>query len=117
VKSGKESRSLPNDLLPTDVTLEQALHLLSQPKTRGRGRAAPEPLKVFDPSPVTKQPIKLLSGRYGAYVTDGETNATLPRDIAPENCTFPDAVRLLEVRAAKGPPVKKARRKKSPRKS
>jgi DNA topoisomerase-1 len=117
VKCGKESRSLPADLPPTDVNLEQALHLLAQPKTRGRGRATPEPLKVFDPSPVTKQPIKLLSGRYGAYVTDGETNATLPRDIAPENCTFADAVRLLEERAAKGPPVKKSRRgKKAPRK-
>jgi DNA topoisomerase-1 len=105
-------------LAPTDVTLEQALHLLAQPKTRGRGRAAtPEPLKVFDPSPVTKQPIKLLSGRYGAYVTDGTTNATLPRDITPEALTFPDAVRLLEERAAKGPPVKKGRRKKAPRKS
>jgi DNA topoisomerase-1 len=118
VKCGKESRSLPSDIPPTDVTLEQALHLLAQPKTRGRGRAAtPEPLKVFDPSPVTKQPIKLLSGRYGAYVTDGETNATLPRDISPENCTFADAVRLLEERAAKGPPVKKGRgRKKAAKK-
>lgn len=117
VKSGKESRSLPNDLAPTDVTLEQALHLLAQPKTRGRGRGAtPEPLKVFDPSPVTKQPIKLLSGRYGAYVTDGTTNATLPRDITPENLTFPDAVRLLEERAAKGPPIKKGRGRKKPAK-
>lgn len=112
VKSGKESRSLPADLAPTDVTLEQALHFLSQPKTRGRGRATPEPLKVFEPSPVTKEPIKLLSGRYGAYVTDGTTNATLPRDITPEACTFEDAVRLLEERAAKGPPVKKGRGKK-----
>jgi DNA topoisomerase-1 len=104
---------------PTVVTLEQALHLLAQPKTRGRGRGAtPEPLKVFDPSPKTKQPIKLLSGRYGAYVSDGETNATLPRDITPENCTFEDAVRLLEERFAKGPPIKKGRgRKKAPKKS
>jgi DNA topoisomerase-1 len=113
VKSGKESRSLPNDLAPTDVTLEQALHLLAQPKTRGRGRAAaPEPLKVFEPSPETKQPIKLLSGRYGAYVTDGETNATLPRDISPENLTFADAVQLLAERKAKGPPKKWRGRKK-----
>jgi DNA topoisomerase-1 len=114
VKCGKESRSLPNDLAPTDVNLEQALHLLAQPKTRGRGRgAAPEPLKVFEPSPVTKEPIKLLSGRYGAYVSDGETNATLPRDLTPETCTFHDAVRLLEERKAKGPPVKKGRGRKS----
>jgi DNA topoisomerase-1 len=110
VKCGKESRSLPADQPPTDVTLDQALVLLAQPKQRGRGRAAaPEPIKVFDPSPATKQPIKLLSGRYGAYVTDGETNATLPRDMTPENLTFDDAVRLLAERAAKGPPVKKRR--------
>jgi DNA topoisomerase-1 len=95
---------------PIDVTLEQALQLLAQPKARGRGRAAaPEPLKVFEPSPVTKQPIKLLSGRYGFYVTDGETNASLSRDMTPDNCTFDDAVRLLAERASKGPAPKKRR--------
>jgi DNA topoisomerase I len=110
VKCGTETRSLPREMPPTDVTLEQALGLLAQPKARGRGRAAPaEPLKVFEPSPATKQPIKLLSGRYGAYVTDGETNASLPRDLSPETITFDDAVRLLAERAAKGPPVKKRR--------
>ncbi len=109
VKTGKESRSLPADITPLDVNLEQALHLLSQPKTRGRGRVAPEPIKVFDPSPVTKEPIKLLSGRYGAYVSDGETNATLPRDMKPEDCSFEQAINLLAERAAKGPPAKKRR--------
>jgi len=110
VKCGTETRSLPKDMPPIDVTLDQALGLLAQPKARGRGRAAPqEPIKVFEPSPITKQPIKLLSGRYGAYVTDGETNASLPRDLTPENCTFDDAVRLLAERAAKGPPARKRR--------
>ena len=81
VKCGTETRSLPADLSPLDVTLEEALELLAQPKTRGRRQAGPqEPLKVFPESPVTGQPIKLLSGRYGPYVADGTTNASLPKN-------------------------------------
>lgn len=122
IKCGTETRSLPADMPPTDVTLEQSLVLLAQPKARGRGRAAAaEPIKTFEASPVTKQPIKLLNGRYGAYVTDGETNASLPRDVTADACTFDDAVRLLAERASKGPPVKKkgrapAKKKKSAKK-
>jgi DNA topoisomerase-1 len=105
IKCGSETRSLPKETSPLDVTLEQAVELLAQPKTRGRGRAsAPrEPLKTFDDSPVTKQPVKLLSGRYGNYVTDGVTNATLPRDYTPESLTFEQALNLLAERAARGP--------------
>jgi hypothetical protein len=62
-----------------------------------------EPLKTFDASPVTKQPVKLLSGRFGDYVTDGVTNATLPRDFTPESLTFEQALNLLAERAARGP--------------
>jgi len=115
VKSGEETRSLPADISPLDVTLEQAVHLLSQPKTHGRGRAAAkrEPLKVFDESPVTKQKIQLLDGRYGPYVTDGETNASLPKGIAVEELKFEEALDLLAARAAAGPPKKKAAKKKT----
>lgn len=110
VSCGKETRSLPKDMSPIDITFEQAVELLAQPKQRGRGRAAPaEPLKVFAESPVTKQPVKLLSGRYGNYVTDGETNATVPKELAPEELTFDRSLQLLADRAALGPP-KKARR-------
>jgi DNA topoisomerase-1 len=127
IKAGSETRSLPKEVSPLDVTFEQALELLAQPKQRGRGRGAPrEPLKTFDPSPVTTQPIKLLAGRYGAYVTDGETNASLPKDILAEEITFDQAVQLLADRAAKGPskssrrrPVKKtaAPKKAAPKKA
>jgi DNA topoisomerase-1 len=111
IKCGDETRSLPAGLSPLDVTLEQALALLALPKTRGRGRAAPrEPIRTLPASPVTKQPIQLLDGRYGPYVTDGGTNASLPRDVAPEALTFEQAVRLLAERAAKGPPARKTRR-------
>ena len=76
---------MPADISPLDVTLEQALELLAQPKARPRrDGSASEPLKVFDASPVTGQPVQLLDGRYGPYVTDGETNASLPRTMTPE---------------------------------
>ncbi len=113
VKSGEETRSLPADISPLDVTLEQAIHLLSQPKQHGRGRAAAkrEPLKVFDASPVTNEKVQLLDGRYGPYVTDGETNASLPKGTAVEELTFQEALDLLAARAAAGPPKKKAKKK------
>jgi DNA topoisomerase-1 len=111
IKCSNETRSLPKEVSPLDVTLQQALELLAQPKARGRGRAAAprEPLKTFDQSPVTGEPIKLLSGRYGNYVTDGVTNATLPKDISPEQLTLPQALDLLAERAARGPSPKARR--------
>lgn len=113
IKCDKETRSLPADISPLDVTLEQAIELLKQPKTRGRGRAAPkEPIKVFEKSPVTDEPIKLLDGRYGPYVTDGETNASLPKGSAPDELTFDQAVNLLAERAARGGTKKKKKAKK-----
>ncbi len=111
VKCGDETRSLPEELTPMDVTLEQALALLAQPKT-GRGRrasAAKEPLKVFDVSPVTSQPVRLLDGRYGPYVTDGQTNASLPKGVTVESVTLASALQLLAERAAKGPAPKRRR--------
>ena len=112
-----ETRSLPAGVSPLDVTFEQAMELLAQPKTVGRGRgAAREPLKAFGASPVTTNPVHLLSGRYGMYVTDGVTNATLPRGTSPEELTFEYALNLLKVRAEQGPSerqLKKAAAKKA----
>lgn len=111
VKCGEETRSLPAEVSPLDVTLDQALELLAQPKTRGRRAAAKrEPLRVFDESPVTGNKVQLLDGRYGPYVTDGETNASLPKTQNPEELTFNEALNLLATRAAKGPAKKKAAR-------
>lgn len=113
IKCGAETRSLPDDLSPLNVTLEQSLALLAQPKTRGRrdGAAAKkEPLRVFDASPVTKQPVRLLDGRYGPYVTDGQTNASLPKNTAAADFTFQQALDLLAERAAKAPAPKRAKR-------
>jgi DNA topoisomerase I len=112
VKCGEETRSLPDGLSPLDVTLPQAVDLLAQPKTRrGGGAARREPVKVFDPSPVTGQPVRLLQGRYGPYVTDGVTNASLPRGTTVEEVLFEYALNLLAERAAAGPPKSRGRRK------
>ncbi len=112
VKCGTETRSLPVNLSPLDVTLEEAMELLAQPKTRGRRQAgSQEPLKVFPESPVTGQPIKLLSGRYGPYVADGTTNASLPKGTTPEDLTFEQACQLLATRAALGGAKKSPARK------
>jgi DNA topoisomerase-1 len=97
-----------------DITLSEALELLAQPRYAGRGRTAPrEPLRVFEASPVTEQPIKLLDGRYGPYVTDGQTNASLPKGVTPDEVTFEQAVQLLAERAAKGTTGRSRGRKKA----
>ncbi|MCY2997043.1 MAG: DNA topoisomerase I, partial [Planctomycetota bacterium] len=108
---GTESRSIPAQYSLLEITLEQALEVLAQPKAPGRGRgvAAP-PLKTLEASPVTGKPIELRDGRYGLYVTDGETNASLPKDASGDTLTFEQAVSLLEARAAAGP-SKKAKAK------
>ena len=118
VKCGAETRSLPADVSPLDVTLDQAIDLLNQPKQRGRGRgAAKPPLKVFEKkSPVTENQVQLLDGRYGPYVTDGETNASLPKGSSPEELTFDEALDLLAARAAAGGTKKKKAKKKAAKK-
>jgi DNA topoisomerase I len=114
VKCGDETRSLPAEISPIDVTLEKALELLAQPKAQRRGFGAPrEPVKVFDESPVTKQRIQLLEGRYGLYLNDGTTNASLPKGMSPDDVTLQQALDLLAARAALGPPKKSSRRKKT----
>lgn len=112
VKSGSETRSLPANCSPLEISLAQSLELLAQPRTRGGARGAPrDPLKVFPPSPVTGEPVRLLAGRYGPYVTDGQTNASLPKTTPPENLEFNEAVSLLAERAAAGGSKKSGRKK------
>ncbi len=78
----------------------------------GRGRGAREPLKILGAHPRTELEIKLMEGRFGPYVTDGTTNATLPKSLAPDELTLDEAAQLIDERAAKGPPVKKGRGRK-----
>lgn len=81
---------------------------------RGRQSASREPLKVLGAHPRTELEIKLMDGRYGAYVTDGTTNATLPKTIDKDQLTLEEAAQLIDERAAKGPA--KGKRKAAPKK-
>jgi DNA topoisomerase-1 len=83
---------------------------------KGASRGAREPLKVLGPHPRTEAQIRLMEGRYGTYVTDGTTNATLPKSIAQEALTLEEAAQLIDERAAKSPPAKKGRKKAAPKK-
>ena len=120
VKCGSETRSLPAGVSPLEVTLGEAVTLLAQPKTRGRGRTPIEPLRVFDASPITGEPVRLLPGRYGPYCADGVTNASVPKGVDPANVTLELALQWLAERAASAPASKKkkaARKKAAPKAS
>ncbi|MGV8845074.1 type I DNA topoisomerase [Tessaracoccus sp.] len=114
LKRGTDSRSLTSEGQIFDITLDEALAIYAQPKTRGRAAAAP-PLKEFGDDPASGKPVVLKSGRFGPYVTDGETNATLRRDDSPEELAPHRAFELLADKRAKGP-AKKPAAKKAPAK-
>ena len=81
VKHGAESRSLPTEDEMFTVSLEAAKALLAEPKARGRGRAAAAPpLRELGNDPANGKPMVIKDGRFGPYVTDGETNASLRKD-------------------------------------
>jgi DNA topoisomerase-1 len=101
LKKGEETRSLSSEDQLLTITLEEARAIFAQPK-RGRGRAAPEPLAELGVHPDTGATIKLLAGRYGPYVTDGTTNASLPKGADPATFTAEEAVALLRARAEAG---------------
>ena len=113
VKCGEETRSLGDDLSPLDVTLEQALALLAQPKSparRGQGEQGTDQ-GVRCIARDQSAGARCWSGRYGPYVTDGVTNASLPKDAPPEEITFEYALNLLQARAEAGPSKRSFRRK------
>ena len=110
VKRGSDSRSIPANLSVLTITLDEALELLSKPKYGGRTSSKKvEPLRTFGNSPVTGSEVKLMPGRYGPYVTDGETNASLPKGLSTEELTEERALELLAARAAKGSSTKTKR--------
>ncbi|MBT2496528.1 type I DNA topoisomerase [Microbacterium sp. ISL-59] len=115
LKKGTDSRSLESESQIFDVTLEQALEIYSQPKY-GAGRRASSALAEFEADPVSGKPIRIRDGRFGAYVTDGETNVTIPRGQTVEDITFEIAVQMLADKRAKGPAPKRGAAKKAPAK-
>ena len=112
LKKGTDSRSIDSEELIFDITLEQALARFAEPKYGGRRQAA-APLKTFGEDPVSGKPVTVKSGRFGPYVTDGETNATIPRGMDPAQIEETDAFTLLAEKRAKGPST---RAKKAPAK-
>jgi DNA topoisomerase I len=101
VKKGSETRSLESEEQLLTLTVEEAEALLAQPKRRrGRG-AAKQPLRELGSDPQTGKPLVVKDGRFGPYVTDGETNASLRRGDTPEAITLERAVELLAERRAK----------------
>jgi DNA topoisomerase-1 len=114
VQQGKESRSLESEEQLFTIDLPGALALLAQPKQRrGQQRAATKPLRELGTDPVGGKEIVLKEGRFGPYVTDGETNASLRKGDDPETVTLDRAVELLAERRAKGPAKKGGRRRKA----
>jgi DNA topoisomerase-1 len=105
VKKGTDTRTLPDEDSIFTIDLPGALELFAQPKYGGR--AASSALREFDADPVSGKPVRIKEGRFGAYVTDGETNATIPRGEDPTSVEFARATELLAEKRAKGPAPKR----------
>jgi DNA topoisomerase-1 len=110
IKHGTESRSLAAEEEMFTITLAEAKDLLAQPKPRGRGRAAAAPpLKELGEDPATGKPMVIKDGRFGPYVTDGETNASLRRSDSVESITPQRGAELLAERRAAAPSTRAKR--------
>ncbi|MCC3768699.1 type I DNA topoisomerase [Streptomyces sp. UNOC14_S4] len=109
LKKGTDSRSLESESQIFTITLDEALTIYAQPKQRGRAAAKP-PLKELGTDPVSERPVVVKDGRFGPYVTDGETNATLRRDDDVETITPERGYELLAEKRAKGPAKKTAKK-------
>ncbi|SMF70847.1 type I DNA topoisomerase [Streptomyces sp. Amel2xC10] len=109
LKKGTDSRSLQTEDQLFTITLEEALAIYAQPKQRGRAAAKP-PLKELGTDPVSEKPVVVKDGRFGPYVTDGETNATLRSGDSVEDITPERGYELLAEKRAKGPAKKTAKK-------
>jgi DNA topoisomerase I len=113
IQQGKESRSLETEEQLFTIDLEGALALLAQPRQRRGQRASAAPLRELGADPASGKEIALKEGRFGPYVTDGETNASLRKGDDPETVTLDRALELLAERRAKGPAKRSSRRRKA----
>jgi DNA topoisomerase I len=110
IKKGSESRSLESEEQIFTLTVEEALALLAQPKQRGR-RAAAAPLRELGADPASGNPLLVKDGRFGPYVTDGETNASLRTGDTVEGLTLERAAEMLAERRSRGPAKRRKQRK------
>ncbi len=109
LKKGTDSRTLASEDQLLTITLDEALAIYAQPKTRGRGTARP-PLREFGEDPISGKKVTVKDGRFGPYVTDGETNVTVPRAETVEDLTAERAYELFADKRAKGPAPKRTRK-------
>jgi DNA topoisomerase-1 len=109
IKKGEETRSLAEQSQIFTVTVDDALRLLAEPPRR-RGQRTAAPGRELGPDPVSGKAVTVKDGRFGPYVTDGEYNATIPKDENAEQITLERAAELLVERRAKGPAKKATRR-------
>jgi DNA topoisomerase-1 len=109
VKKGTDSRSLDSEEQIFTLTLAEAKETFAQPKTRGRGRTAAPPLRELGEDPSSNRPVVIKEGRFGPYVTDGETNASLRKGDDIESVTLQRAAELLAERRAAGPATPRRR--------
>ncbi len=117
IKKAKDSRSIDSEEQIFTITVEEALVVFAQPRRRAGQRKAAEPLKELGTDPVSEQVITLREGRFGHYVTDGETNASLRKEDDPNSITPERAQELLQLRREAGPSKKKAKKKATKKKA
>jgi DNA topoisomerase-1 len=117
VKKGSDSRSLDGEEQLFTLTLAEAKELFDQPKARGRRGSAAAPLRELGEDPASGSPIVIREGRYGPYVTDGETNASLRRGDDVESITVQRAIELLAERRAAGPSAPRRKSGGTPRRT
>ncbi|WP_026529492.1 type I DNA topoisomerase [Haematomicrobium sanguinis] len=115
LKKGADSRSIASEEQIFTITLPEALEIYAQPKQRGRS-AASAPLAEFGEDPTNGKKVVVKDGRFGPYVTDGETNVTVPRAMAVEELTKERAFEMLAEKRAKGPAKKPARGRRTAKK-
>jgi DNA topoisomerase-1 len=122
LQMGKMYANLPSVEDVFEIQMNRAVAVIDEKKAgggKGRfGRAAPAPIKELGESPVTGKAVRVLNGRYGPYINDGETNANVPKDKKPEDVTLDEALALLAARAEAGGGKKKrgAAKKAAPKK-
>ena len=117
LKKGTDSRSLESEEQIFTVTLEQALEIFAQPKRRRGQAAARGPLRELGQDPATDKPVVIKDGRFGPYITDGQTNVTVPRSEDPATISAERAFELLADKRAKGPAKKRTTRKTTAKKT
>jgi DNA topoisomerase-1 len=111
LKRGTDTRSLEKVEDIFEITLEQALAKLAEPPARGGRRRASKVIKELGVDPSTEAQVRVLAGPYGPYVSDGSTNASIPKGDDPEAVSLGQAIDLIRVREASGKGKKRARKK------